>query len=73
MSETTTENVQDNVQEVATNSQNEPSSSELSAIAESKKYRQRAQKVEAELATLQKQVEDNRTKRNTNRRGYYIP
>jgi len=50
------------VQEVATNSQNEPSSSELGAIAESKKYRQRAQKVEAELATLQKQVEDNRTK-----------
>lgn len=50
------------VQEVATG-QNAPSNPELGdAIAESKKYRTRAQKVEAELANLQKQVEDNRTK-----------
>ena len=55
MSETTTEAVQDNVQEVATDSQNqEPTNPEVgNLIAESKKYRSRAQEAEAKLAELE--------------------
>ena len=56
MSELNKEAVQDNVQEVATNSQKqEPEiSPELgAAIAESKKYRNRAQEAETKLAELQ--------------------
>ena len=59
MSENTTEAVQDNVQEVATDSQNqEPTSPEVgSLIAESKKYRKRAQDAEARLLEYQKKFE----------------
>jgi hypothetical protein len=56
MSELNKEAVQDTAQEVATNSQNqEPEMSpELgSAIAESKKYRNRAQEAETKLAEYQ--------------------
>ena len=55
MSETTTEAVQYNVQEVATDSQNqEPTNPEVgNLIAESKKYRSRAQEAEAKLAELE--------------------
>ena len=52
-----------NAQESATNSQDqsiEPNVGEL--IAESKKYRARSQKVEAENAKLKKQIEDSRQK-----------
>ena len=59
MSELNKEVVQDKVQEVATDSQNqEPEMSpELgSAIAESKKYRNRAQEAETKLAKLQSNV-----------------
>jgi len=56
------ETIDQKVEEVATSQNEHPSNPELGdAIAESKKYRSRAQKVEAELANLQKQVEDNRT------------
>ncbi len=59
MSETTTEAVQDNVQEVATDSQNqEPTNPEVgSLIAESKKYRNRAQEIESKYAELKAQIE----------------
>ena len=59
MSETTTETVQDNVQEVATQSQNEePTSPEVgNLIAESKKYRSRAQEAESQLAELRASLE----------------
>ena len=59
MSETTTEAVQDNVQEVATQSQNEePTSPEVgNLIAESKKYRSRAQEAESQLAELRASLE----------------
>tara|TARA_Y100000996_G_C22426901_1_gene603908 strand:+ start:412 stop:948 length:537 start_codon:yes stop_codon:yes gene_type:complete len=59
MSETTTEAVQDNVQEVATQSQNEePNSPEFgNLIAESKKYRSRAQEAESQLAELRSSLE----------------
>tara|TARA_R100000234_G_scaffold22889_1_gene12897 strand:- start:1935 stop:2495 length:561 start_codon:yes stop_codon:yes gene_type:complete len=51
-------------QEVATDSQDQsaPQGDVGNLIAENKKYRQRSQKVEAELAKLQQQLEDNRTK-----------
>ena len=59
MSETTTETVQDNVQEVATDSQNqETTNPEVgSLIAESKKYRNRAQEIESKYAELKAQIE----------------
>ena len=59
MSETTTEAVQDNVQEVATDSQNqEPTNPEVgNLIAESKKYRNRAQEIESKYADLKAQIE----------------
>ena len=59
MSETTTEQVQDNVQEVAPESQVEtPTNPEVgSLIAESKKYRNRAQEIESKYAELKAQVE----------------
>mgnify|MGYP003132441196 CR=1 FL=1 len=62
MSETKTENVQDNVQEVATESQKVTNESPdvSSYIAESKKYRSRAQEAESRLAELEKKLEDNR-------------
>mgnify|MGYP003137790156 CR=1 FL=1 len=64
MSETTTEAVQDNVQEVATDSQNqEPTNPEVgSLIAESKKYRNRAQEAEAKLAELES-IKNNKRKK----------
>ena len=52
--------MQDNAQEVATDSQTqatEPSSEVGSLIAESKKYRSRAQAAEDQLSKLQKQLE----------------
>ena len=70
MSETTTEAVQDNVQEVATDSQKEVTESPEvgNLIAESKKYRSRAQEAESQLAelksTLEKQEEDRMAKQN---------
>ena len=59
MSETTTETVQDNVQEVATNSQEQVTESPDvgNLIAESKKYRTRAQEAESQLAELQSSLE----------------
>ena len=58
----TEEKVQDE-QEMATESQEAPSKSELGdAIAESKKYRNRAQKAEAKIAEMEKTIEANRTK-----------
>jgi len=59
MSETTTESVQDNVQEVATQSQNETNEKPdvNSFIAESKKYRSRAQEAEAKYSELTKKLE----------------
>ena len=59
MSETTTENVQDNVQEVTPNSQNETNETPdvNSFIAESKKYRSRAQLAESELSDLKSKLE----------------
>jgi|TARA_R100000455_G_C6204940_1_gene74425 DNA repair exonuclease SbcCD ATPase subunit len=59
MSETTTETVQDNVQEVATNSQEQVTESPDvgNLIAESKKYRTRAQEAESKLAELQSSLE----------------
>ncbi len=59
MSETTTETVQDNVQEVTPNSQNETNETPdvNSFIAESKKYRSRAQEAEAKLNELTKNLE----------------
>ena len=60
MSETTTEAVQDNAQEVATDSQSQVSESSPevgSLIAESKKYRTRAQSAEEKLAKLEKQIQ----------------
>ena len=59
MSETTTETVQDNVQGVTPNSQNETNETPdvTSYIAESKKYRSRAQLAESELADLKTQLE----------------
>ena len=59
MSETKTETVQDSVQEVATQSQNEePTSPEVgNLIAESKKYRSRAQEAESQLAELKAALE----------------
>ena len=70
MSETTTETVQDNVQEVATDSQKEVTESPEvgNLIAESKKYRSRAQEAESQLAelksTLEKQEEERMAKQN---------
>ena len=70
MSETTTETVQDNVQEVATNSQEQVTESPDvgNLIAESKKYRTRAQEAESQLAelksTLEKQEEERMAKQN---------
>ena len=50
-------------QEMATDSQDQPTQGDVGElIAESKKYRQRSQKAEAELAKLQKQVEETRQK-----------
>ena len=59
MSETTNETVQDNVQEVATDSQNEVTETPDvgSVIQESKKYRKRAQDIEAKYNELQSQLE----------------
>ena len=59
MSETTTEQAQEPVQEVATESQVEtPTNPEVgSLIAESKKYRNRAQEIESKYAELKDQVE----------------
>jgi hypothetical protein len=59
MSETTTENVQENVQEVTPNSQNETNETPdvTSYIAESKKYRSRAQLAESELSELRSNLE----------------
>ena len=59
MSETTTETVQDNVQEVATKSQEQVTESPDvgNLIAESKKYRTRAQEAESQLAELQSSLE----------------
>jgi len=59
MSETTTESVQDNVQEVTPNSQNETNETPdvTSYIAESKKYRSRAQLAESELSELRSNLE----------------
>ena len=59
MSETTTETVQDNVQEVATNSQEQVTESPDvgNLIAESKKYRTRAQEAESQLAELQSSLD----------------
>tara|TARA_R100001440_G_scaffold26985_1_gene44442 strand:+ start:1400 stop:1951 length:552 start_codon:yes stop_codon:yes gene_type:complete len=59
MSEVSKEEVQENAQEVATDSQTqatEPSSEVGGLIAESKKYRSRAQDAEAKLAELEKQL-----------------
>ena len=50
-------------QEVATDSQDQPAKGDAGElIAESKKYRQRSQKAEAELVKLQKEVEQGRQK-----------
>jgi len=59
MSETTTESVQDNAQEVTPNSPNETNEQPdvNSFIAESKKYRSRAQEAEAQLSELRKSLE----------------
>lgn len=59
MSETTTETAQDTVQEVAPQSQNEePTNPEVgNLIAESKKYRSRAQEAESQLAELRASLE----------------
>ena len=59
MSETKTETVQDSVQEVATNSQEQVTESPDvgNLIAESKKYRTRAQEAESQLAELQSSLE----------------
>ena len=59
MSETTTETAQDTVQEVAPQSQNEePTNPEVgNLIAESKKYRSRAQEAESKLAELRASLE----------------
>jgi len=52
-----------NAQEMATDSQDQPTQGDVGElIAESKKYRQRSQKAEAELVKLQKQVEETRQK-----------
>ena len=52
-----------NAQEMATDSQDQPTQGDVGElIAESKKYRQRSQKAEAELVKLQKQIDDNRQK-----------
>lgn len=70
MSETTTEQVQETAQEVATDSQNQSTETPDvgSLIAESKKYRNRAQEAEAKLTeyeTLkQKQEEEQLAKQN---------
>lgn len=70
MSETTTEAAQGTVQEVATDSQKEVTESPEvgNLIAESKKYRSRAQEAEAQLAelksTLEKQEEERMAKQN---------
>ena len=70
MSETTTEAAQGTVQEVATDSQKEVTESPNvgGLIAESKKYRSRAQEAEAQLAelksTLEKQEEERMAKQN---------
>lgn len=71
MSEVSKEEVQETAQEVATDSQTqatEPSSEVGSLIAESKKYRSRAQDAEARLAELEKQLakqeEDRMVKQN---------
>ncbi len=70
MSETTTETVQENVQEVTPNSQNETNETPdvTSYIAESKKYRSRAQLAESELSelrsSLEKQEEERLAKNN---------
>ena len=66
MSEVNKEAVQDSVQEVATDSQNqEPEiSPEMgSAIAESKKYRNRAQEAETKLAKLKSSIAKQEDKR----------
>ena len=50
-------------QEMATDSQDQPTQGDVGElIAESKKYRQRSQRAESELAKLQKQVEETRQK-----------
>tara|TARA_A100000172_G_scaffold68358_1_gene48132 strand:+ start:218 stop:799 length:582 start_codon:yes stop_codon:yes gene_type:complete len=50
-------------QEMATDSQDQPTQGDVGElIAESKKYRQRSQKAEAELVKLQKQVDHSRQK-----------
>ena len=70
MSETTTEAAQGTVQEVATDSQKEVTESPEvgNLIAESKKYRSRAQEAESQLAelksTLEKQEEERMAKQN---------
>ena len=71
MSEVAKEEVQETAQEVATNSQTqttEPSSEVGGLIAESKKYRSRAQDAETKLAELEKQLakqeEDRMAKQN---------
>ena len=65
MSETTTETAQDTVQEVAPQSQNEePTNPEVgNLIAESKKYRSRAQEAESQLAELRASLENLKLKR----------
>ena len=70
MSETTTEAAQGTVQEVATDSQEQVTESPEvgNLIAESKKYRSRAQEAESQLAelksTLEKQEEERMAKQN---------
>tara|TARA_R100001594_G_scaffold40078_1_gene71916 strand:- start:1975 stop:2523 length:549 start_codon:yes stop_codon:yes gene_type:complete len=52
-----------NAQEMATKSQDQPTPSDVGElIAESKKYRLRSQKAEAELAKMKKQIEQGRQK-----------
>ena len=65
MSESNKEDVQDNVQEVATDSQSETTETPDvgSYIAESKKYRTRAQEAETKLAKLQSDIAKQEDKR----------
>ena len=65
MSESNKEDVQDKVQEVATDSQNETTETPDvgSYIAESKKYRTRAQEAETKLAKLQSDIAKQEDKR----------
>jgi len=65
MSESNKEDVQDNVQEMATDSQSETTETPDvgSYIAESKKYRTRAQEAETKLAKLQSDIAKQEDKR----------